>query len=84
MLRLLYTEGGGSGLLRNVDTYVLEYTASLFYSEDDATATSEALLFVYQLQDVTLTQMMAASFSESSAVPVHTVSHPTIAHSALL
>jgi hypothetical protein len=67
-VKLLCTEDGGSGFLRNVDVYIPKYMASLFYSEDKATATSEGLVFVYQLQDVTSTQMMAASLAESSAV----------------
>jgi hypothetical protein len=77
MLRLLYTEGGGSGFLCNIDTYIRKHTASLFYSENEATATSEKSVFVYQLQDVTSTQKIAASFTELSAVPVHTMSNPT-------
>jgi hypothetical protein len=85
MLRLPYTEDGGTGFLCTINTCIPKYTASFFYSEDKATAASETLAFFCQLQDVTSTQNMAASFSESSAVPVHTMSYPTIGqHSTLL
>jgi hypothetical protein len=63
MLRLLYAEDGGSGFLRNTDTCTPKYMASLFCSEDEAAATSETLVFFYQLQYVSSTQKTAASHS---------------------
>jgi hypothetical protein len=83
-LRLPYPEDGGSGLVRDIDTYTPKYTASLFYSEDKQKLPLKRCYLSTKLQDVTSTQKTAASTSESSAVPVYMMSHPTIIQLSIL
>jgi len=62
MLRLVYPEDGGNGILWNIDTNIPTYTALLFYSEVEEMATPETLVFIYQLQDPTSTCTYTACF----------------------
>jgi len=62
LLRLVYPEDGGNGILWNIDTNIQNYTVLFFYSEDEEMATPETLVFVYQLQDATSTCRYTACF----------------------
>jgi len=62
MLRLVYPEDGGSGILRNIDTNIPNYAVLLFYSENEEMATPEMLVFICQLQDATSTCTYIACF----------------------